>query len=125
MAQIAAVLPGVDMDDGTPHSRDIVLYCQDNPNIPKRNTAGYHPMTRIDERHRAYDGLQYPLMLPDGSYGWAPRAYPFHKLSARQKKLQTQRQNAETLRSTHGNPESAENPDVVVEPRPPPPCQVC
>jgi len=29
----------------------------------------------MTELHPHYDPLQYPLMFPNGSYGWAPRKY--------------------------------------------------
>ena len=85
------MLPGTDSDDEQPTKRDIVLYCQDNPSIPKRDKPDYYGLTRIDERHPAYDGLQYPLMNPDGTLQWAPRAFNYHKLTASQKKLQARR----------------------------------
>ena len=121
VAQIAAVVPGADSDGETATTRDIVLYCQDNPSIPKRDEANYYGLTRIDERHPSYDALQYPLLFPDGSLGWAPLAYHYNKLSASQKKRRAKRHQETTARvqaSTSVTHESADDTDAT----PPPTC---
>ena len=75
VAQICAVIPGADIDDPKKYNRDILLFCQDNPQVQRFNNNDCG-MTRINELHPGYDTAQYPIMLPHGSYTWKPHGYP-------------------------------------------------
>ena len=78
VGQICAVIPGGDIDDPKKYNRDIVLFCQDNPEVARFNKHRKNDsnLQRINELHPKYDTAQYPVMLPHGSCTWAPYLYP-------------------------------------------------
>ena len=85
IAQICAVIPGADIDDPKKYNRDILLFCQDNPEITRLNKLQKNnsKFRRINELHPQYDTAQYPIMLARGSYMWKPCAYPLeHHVAA-------------------------------------------
>ncbi len=78
VSQIAAVVPSTDYDDSDPkYDRSIILYCQDNDNV-ECDPENPNDLTFINEIHPQYDPLQYPMMFPEGAFGWCPDKYPLN-----------------------------------------------
>eukprot|EP01084_Bolivina_argentea_P092368 166185_1 len=78
VSQIAAVMPSTDYDDSDPrYERSIILYCQDNDNV-EYDPQNPNDLTFINELHPQYDPLQYPMMFPEGAFGWCPDKYPLN-----------------------------------------------
>ena len=81
VSQIAAVMPDGGTGEYESSNRDIILYCQDNPNIPDRDTDKYQNLQHINEMHGSFDTLAYPIISSDAMFTWRPRLYKYGALS--------------------------------------------
>ena len=63
-SEIAIIISGVEDEIG---SRLVILNNRDDPTNPMQIR---HGLIQLDETHRSYDPLQYPLLFPTGQDGW-------------------------------------------------------